>query len=228
MLGALVALAATCHVLPDLRPDAGEPVARGPLWRLLRQPAFVVFLLIAAAVQSSHALYYAFGTLHWRAAGHDEGAIGWLWAEGVIAEIALFAAAPVFARRLGPLGLLALGALAGVVRWSVTACTTDYVALLLVQPLHAFTYGATHMGAVSLIATRVAPGAAATAQSLYGGIANGAAMGLVLLAGGPLFAALGGRAFWAMAVLAALGGLGVLALARHERHSATGRRMPLR
>ena len=48
-----------------------------------------------ALIQSSHAVYYAFGTIHWQAAGHSEAVIGWLWAEGVIAETVLAAASIV-------------------------------------------------------------------------------------------------------------------------------------
>ena len=69
-------------------------------------PAFLLFLGAAAAIQSSHAVYYAFGTLHWRGLGHSEAVIGWLWAEGVIAEILLFAFGSALGSRLSPARLL--------------------------------------------------------------------------------------------------------------------------
>src|SRR5262249_34141478 len=59
--------------------------------KLAHSPSFLLFLLAASMIQASHALYYAFGTLHWRAQGFADGTIGALWALGVIAEIALFA-----------------------------------------------------------------------------------------------------------------------------------------
>jgi PPP family 3-phenylpropionic acid transporter len=42
-----------------------------------------------------------------------------LWAEGVVAEIALFWQSAPLVARLGPLGLMALGGVAGIVRWSL-------------------------------------------------------------------------------------------------------------
>lgn len=60
--------------------------------KLAHSPSFLLFLLAASMIQASHALYYAFGTLHWRAQGLADGTIGALWALGVIADIRLFAA----------------------------------------------------------------------------------------------------------------------------------------
>src|SRR5262245_65405300 len=34
--------------------------------KLAHSPSFLSFLLAASMIQASHALYYAFGTLHWR------------------------------------------------------------------------------------------------------------------------------------------------------------------
>ena len=56
-----------------------------------RNPAFIAVALASGAIQSSHALYYGFSTVEWRAAGFDGTLIGALWGIGVIAEIALFA-----------------------------------------------------------------------------------------------------------------------------------------
>ena len=55
---------------------------------LARNPLFLALLLATALVQGSHAIYYAFGTLHWRSVGISMTDIGQLWAMGVVAEIA--------------------------------------------------------------------------------------------------------------------------------------------
>jgi len=63
---------------------------------------FWLFVVSAAALQSSHQLYYGFGTLYWRGLGFSDTVIGALWAEGVVAEIVLFWwSAPLLAR-FGP------------------------------------------------------------------------------------------------------------------------------
>src|SRR3546814_8893414 len=82
--------------------------------------------------------------------------IGLLWAEGVIAEVLLFACGAKVVQRLGPARMLLLGALAGVVRWTLLAASTDLAVLFAAQALHAFTFGAAHLGAIAFIA-RAAP-----------------------------------------------------------------------
>ncbi len=144
--------------LPDIRrPEAAVP-ARAPIRRLLANRGFIAFLVCGGLTQASHAVYYGFATLHWRAAGHGDDLIGLLWAEGVIAEIVLFAVSGRAVRRLGPVRLLALAAAAGVVRWSVLGATTGLAALVAVNFLHAATFGAAHLAAMHFIA-RAVPGA---------------------------------------------------------------------
>lgn len=167
----------------------------------LRLPAFRLLLLLSALIQGSHALYYGFGSIHWAAAGHSATVIGLLWAEGVVAEVALFLWGRGLADRLGPVGLSLLAAGAGVLRWAVTAETTALPALAAVQLLHAATFGAQHLAAMGVLMRVVPPPMAATAQALHSSLGVGLASGGLMLASGPLYAALGGAAFWAMAGL---------------------------
>ena len=41
---------------------------------------FLLFLLAVGAIQASHAMFYVFGVLHWRAQGLSAGYIATLWA----------------------------------------------------------------------------------------------------------------------------------------------------
>ena len=165
----------------------------------------LLFICAAALIQSSHGVYYWFGTLNWKAAGYSEDVIGWLWAEGVAAEIVLFAFGAKLIGRLGPAKLIALGGLAGALRWSVTGISDALPVLVAVQLLHAFTFGATHLGAIYFIARRVPQALSASAQGLYSAIVMGLALGLSALVSGKLYGLYGGGAYPAMAVLAAAG-----------------------
>ncbi|TVR80119.1 MAG: 3-phenylpropionate MFS transporter [Rhodospirillales bacterium] len=216
-LAAVGATAVVTALLPDVRPDTPAPQGRIPLLQVLSVPGFVLFLAAAAAVQGSHAVYYAFGTLHWRAAGYSDAVIGALWAEGVIAEILLFAAGERLIRRFGPARLLVAAGLAGVVRWTVTGLTDALPALVLMQALHAFTFGAAHLAAIHFITRTVPPGLSATAQGLYAAVVMGLALGLMMAASGPLYASFGGAAFLAMAVAAGCAALLAWPLARRDR-----------
>jgi PPP family 3-phenylpropionic acid transporter len=153
-------------LLPDRRVAKPDRALGLPLRQLLRQRDYALFVLAAGLLQASHAVYYGFGSLHWRSAGLSDRLIGLLWSEGVLAEILLFAFSAGMLRRIGPLNLLLLGAGGGIVRWTFTAATSDPVALVGLQLLHGLTFGAAHLGAMHYMARAVSPGLTASAQSL--------------------------------------------------------------
>jgi PPP family 3-phenylpropionic acid transporter len=220
VLGALVFSLGSCLALPEARPGKASR-GRAPLIRVLKTKSFVLFLAAAALVQGGHAVYYAFGTLSWRAAGHSDTVIGLLWAEGVIAEVALFAVGARLLKVITPAGLIALGGAAGALRWAVTGADPDLPVLIVMQLLHAFTFGAAHLGAIHFVARAVPTAESATAQSLYAAASIGAGLGLAMLISGPLYDAFGGGAYYAMAFLSAMGGALGLLLGRRERVSAS-------
>ncbi|MDB5371398.1 MAG: transporter, family, 3-phenylpropionic acid transporter [Belnapia sp.] len=196
---ALTALAA--RGLPALAGEGGG--GRTGFTAPFADPAFRWLLPLSALIQGSHALYYGFATLHWQAAGLSASVIGLLWGEGVVVEVALFLWGRPLVERLGPAGLAALAAAAGLLRWTVLAETTWLPALAVAQLLHALTFGAMHLGAMRVL-VGMPPAQAATAQTLHSSLGVGLASGLLTLGCGPLYAAYGGGAFWAMAGLCAL------------------------
>lgn len=216
VLATVAATALACAFLPDLRTDAAPVSAGLPLARVLEDRGLILMLAAAGLIQGSHAVYYAFGTLHWQAAGMSDDVIGLLWAEGVVCEIVLFAAGAAVLRRIRPPWLIALAGALAAFRWLVLGSTTALPAVIAVQALHAFSYGAAHLGAIHVIAKAVAPALSATAQSLYAALVMGLALGSMLLASGPLYEAFGGGAYFAMAASAALGCALAVMLARRR------------
>lgn len=167
---------------------------------------FQVELQLALVGQAAHAVYYTFGTLNWQRLGLSSMLIGGLWALGVISEIILFAYSARVTARFGPAALLALGGAAGVIRWVLTAFDPGVWLLVLLQCLHAFTFGATHLAAMQFI-TRAAPARlAVTAQGVYAAVSTGIVIGVVTYASGFAYSAFGSLAFLGMAVLCAAGG----------------------
>lgn len=204
-------------ILP--REDAPlQPLRRGVVWReavvLVRQPAFLLFLLAGGLAQSCHAFYYGFGTLNWKALGYSADLIGLLWALGVVAEIVLFSFSDRVVAWLGPVRLLALGALAGLLRWTVLAFSPPLVILLPLQLLHAGTFGAVHLGAMHFIARAVPPHIVGTAQSIYAAVTIGVFMAVGQFASGHLFAIFGATGYLLMSLSSGLALLASLALAR--------------
>ena len=193
-----------CHLVP--RTDtAGTKKFLTPLLNILRNSRLITFIISASLIQASHAVYYGFSTLHWRANGIDELTIGALWAEGVNAEIILFAIAGKYINRIGPMVFLMIGGTAAIIRWIILGCTTDITHLILIQWFHAFTFGATHLAALYYIAKSVPVEFTATAQSLYSSFAVGSTMAFAMLGSGWLYEKFDGIAFFSMAGMAFLG-----------------------
>ena len=183
--------------------------------RLLLDRRQLLFLLAATAIQSSHSVYYGFGSLHWSTLGYSSETIGWLWAEGVVAEIALFAYGAPLLARLGPARLLVLAGGAGMLRWTVMAGAVSLPLLLAVQLLHALTFGAAHLGAMHFMARALPEEWSSTGQSLYSATVSGIGFGVVMAGSGQLYAGLGAISYLVMASLAAIGALAGLMLDHH-------------
>ena len=219
LLATATVLAASCAALPAA--PAARRASRAPAWRFLLDRHFLLFIAATTLIQSSHAVYYAFGTLYWQSLGYADGTIAWLWAEGAIAEVALFYFGAPLVRRLGPHGLLMLGGAGALVRWGATAVATSLPALVVLQPLHALSFAAAHLGAMHFLARAVPPDRAAMAQSLYTAVVNGIGLGVVALGAGALYAAVGGGAYLAMAAMAGVGAVLATRLVRGERYFAS-------
>ncbi|CAA7617070.1 3-phenylpropionate MFS transporter [Magnetospirillum sp. SS-4] len=208
--GLLGLTAVTCAMVPDTRvPPRDEPPP--PLRPLLASGVFLLFLAAASLNQAGHTVYYAFASIHWKASGLSDWAIGLLWSEGVVAEIILFAFSGRVVARFGPARLLLAAALGGALRWAILGITADIAWVAAAQILHAATFGCAHLGAMHFIQRAVPHSLSVRAQGLYAAIAVGLAPGLMTPLGGFLYERGGGSSFLAMAALSA----GSAALAWH-------------
>lgn len=214
MVGGLAAAALAARLLPTPDGPRPPPPALGAALALLGQRRFILLFLAAGAIQSSHGVLYGFSTLHWQAAGHSGALIGWLWTEGVLAEIALFALGARVARAMPAEWLLVLAGGLAILRWVGSGLTTELPALLILQLLHAATYACTHLATLRWMTEHSPPGLQATAQGLFSALALGVMSAVTMALAGRLYADWGGAAFFAMAGLAGLGMVAALALTR--------------
>jgi PPP family 3-phenylpropionic acid transporter len=192
----------------------GRGIDRATVLRLASDPCFVLFLVGVGTVMASHATFYTFGAIQWRAGGLSSAWIGTLWAIGVIAEIALFAWSGAVLARLGALTLLLAGCVGAVLRWAAMSLDPPLAALVPLQVLHGLTYGAAHLGAIHFIGKAVPEEAGGTAQALYSTIAAGVMQGGATMLSGALYAHYGSGAYLAMSAMAAVGCIATLLLAR--------------
>ena len=168
---------------------------------LLGSGAFLVFLFAASLDQGSHAFYYGYGGLHWRALGYSGALIGAIWPLGVVVEALLFSVSLQLFRSIGATRLLLLGAIGCVVRWTILAFDPPLAWVIFAQLLHGATYALAHLGAMYFIVKAVSPRLSATAQSLYAVFSNGIVMGVATFAAGPLYADYGGRTYLLMSAM---------------------------
>jgi len=196
---------AASAILAPFLPEAATPPAAPHAFaglRLFRNPAFRLAVGCTALIQGAHAAYYGFAALFWRSQGFSDTTIGLLIAEGIVAEILLFARGRRLIERLGPAGLTACAAGASVLRWTVTALAPPLPVLAVVQLLHAATFAMQHWSAMLVLSRFVPAERAATAQALHAALGYGAPTGLLMLVSGWLYARHGGLAFLAMAAVA--------------------------
>lgn len=217
VIATLVVVIGVCTMLPDVqpaRPAGAAPPRERMLRRLLANRVFLLFLATTSLIHISHLVYYGFGALHWQAAGISLDMVGMLWAEGVLAEIILFATSAAILRRMSPVCLIMLAGLAGVLRWAVLGLTTEPVVLAVVQALHAFTFGACHIGAMHFLDRAVPRSASAGAQAMYASVATGLLPGAAMLFVGRLYSSLAGAAFFAAAAVALIAAILAMVLER--------------
>lgn len=191
----------TARALPLLARPLGQEMSFNVV---LPKKTVLLGVFAAACVQASHALLYGFSSLQWKDSGIDTSTIGMLWSLGVGAEIVLFYAGKHLVGRIPALYLIALGGIAAGIRFAAFAFDPPLTLIVPLQLLHAFTYGATHLGLMTLLGQNTPAHKSARAQTFSSAVL-GAVMALATITAGPLYARWGVEAY---AVFAALGVLG--------------------
>lgn len=122
LIGAIAINLVGAYLLAPELPTRRKRRSRGnPLkgiFDILRQPVFMLGITTASIIQSSHAVYYAFGTLNWQRQGYADTTIGLLlgrWCRRRDHPVCLFRSRGGAGRRAAPdgagrgRGCLALG-----------------------------------------------------------------------------------------------------------------------
>lgn len=119
---------------------------------ILKKPEVWSLLLVSFLVQLSHGVYYTFFTIQLSELGYQKTTIAWLWALGVIAEIAVFLFMAKLFQKYSVRYLILLSILLTFVRWLMNAYLADYLAwMLIAQLLHAASFGLFHAAGIYLI-----------------------------------------------------------------------------
>lgn len=180
---ALIAATQLMTLATDSMAPAAAPAGAPGFRAALRSPAVIVALVVAALVGTSFGPYYVFFSLYLEQHGYSRGAIGFLWALGVIAEIGVFAYGRTLLARFSIRMLFVLAAAGSALRWAAIGLLVEHpFVIALAQLLHCLGFAVLHLAMV-LTAQRMFPhGLASRGQALFSGIAYGAggALGSVL------------------------------------------------
>lgn len=177
---------------------------RVKLHHLLRERPVLLFILLTSLIQGSHAAYYSFSSIYWKSSGYSEETIGYLWSIGVIAEVIIFAVSRRLLKGWTVQTMFTVACFAVMVRWGLTATSTNLVALVAIQALHSITFALAHLAAIRYI--QLAPSHKMVAiQSLYNAIPLGCVMAVLTSMSGWGYSHFSGQVFWGMAALGLVG-----------------------
>ena len=187
---------------PTLMPvtQQHESHERPKLIALLKNPSVIRFLILVGLIQGSHAAFYSFSSIYWKEAGYQESTIGYLWSLGVVAEVAIFAFSQRLFGGVTIATMFKIAALGVVVRWGMTASTTDLFGLVVVQLLHGITFATAHIAAIRYI-QKSPDNKMVAMQALYNALPLGAFIALMTAVSGWAYEIWGGQLFWLMALM---------------------------
>jgi MFS transporter, PPP family, 3-phenylpropionic acid transporter len=159
-------------------PDAKSSLpgsAHVAIWQVVRRPEVLSFLVACFLMAVAHGPYYAFYSIYLVEHGYSKSAVGWLWALGVICEIAVFLWLPRWMPNVSMVKVLLAALAIAVARFLMIAWGVDYLGwLILAQTLHAATFGAYHVAALALIHRYFHGRNQVRGQGIYNGLTYGA------------------------------------------------------
>jgi MFS transporter, PPP family, 3-phenylpropionic acid transporter len=205
-------------LLPE-DPSRKREATPGPPRSLAAIPAlfsggFLLLLMAASLGQSSHAMLYSFGPVHWAALGFSTFSIGSFWAASIFAEVMLFMFGRNLVERFGAQLLIIGGAAGGAARWLLMSFDPGYAATALIQMGHAISFAMLHLGTMHYMLASVPSHLRNTAQGLYAACSGGIAMSIMMWSTGRLYGAMEGQTYLVMMAVSLCAVSAALALRR--------------
>lgn len=183
-----------------------------PVWNIVRRPEVAAFLAACFLMAAAHGVYYTFYSIYLVDHGYSKGAIGWLWALGVICEVLVFLWMPRLSARFSLQRILLASFILATLRFLMIGWGVRWLwVMLLAQTLHAASFGSYHAAAVALTHRYFRGRHQAKGQGLYTSISFGLGGTLGGLMSGYAWESLGADWAFTLSALCALLGFVVLA-----------------
>jgi len=199
---------AAAHALQPFRPERHgirQKKVHGSGLVIFKQSGILLVILGSALIGASHGFNNMFSVMHWTNVGISTAMASILWAVSVIAEVALMWCFSSLARKFSARKCLLLASMVCAARWFLAGTDPSLVQLFVLQSLHSITFGLTFLATVNFIARRIPEDHAAQAQSVSATLMT-LFMALAFWLSGWLYEQFAGHSYWAMSVLALLGG----------------------
>lgn len=184
-----------------------------PVWNILRRPEVTIFLAACFLMAAAHGVYYTFYSIYLVDHGYSKGAVGMLWALGVVCEVLVFLWMPRLTARFGLQRILLASFLLATLRFLMIGWGVQWLWLVIVaQTLHAASFGSYHAAAVALTHRYFRGRHQAKGQGLYTSVSFGLGGTLGGLMSGYAWESLGAGWSFTLSALCALLGFALLAL----------------
>lgn len=210
VLACILGTLAFTFLVPEAEPPAHASDAL-PIADILKRPAVIALIVACALMAVAHGPYYTFYSIHLVGHGYSKGLTGWLWALGVICEIAVFMRLPRLYAAFTLRGILIASFALAAVRFLLIGWAPDSLALLLfAQVLHAASFGSFHAAAIGIVHQLFRGRHQARGQTIYGSLTYGVGGALGSVASGYAWSGLGAAYTFTFAAACALAGLLIL------------------
>lgn len=224
MLAILIGAVALLMAVPEA-PHVEHIHDHTPIAHVLRQPQVVALMVACALMAVAHGPYYTFYSIYLVGYGYTKGAVGWLWALGVICEIAIFFWMSHLFRAYTLRDVLVASFALTAVRFVIIAWWADSLLLLLLaQTLHAASFGSFHAAALGYVHRFFRGRNQARGQAIYTSLTFGLGGTLGGLYAGYAWERLGAGITFSGAALCAFAGMLILWRKLGDRQSARAAR----
>ena len=151
---------------------------------LLKNKKFLLVIFGCGLVLASHAMYYSFSGIYWRNLEFSLFQIGFLWFWGAFAEIIFFLLIDkIKIRNIFFQAIIFVGIISSL-RWIMTYFFTNFSLLVLIQSLHAFTFGLSHYLVIYYVHMNISENNKLLAISLYHALSSGTMMTILTIFAG--------------------------------------------
>ncbi len=190
--------------IPDAEPPKSTSMKKAG--ELLADKKVIIFLFSAFLMLASHGAYYGFFSIHLENMGFPGRFIGITWGAAIVCEIIVMLKSEAIFKGFSYEKVLVFSFFIAALRWFGLYFAESAISILLLQTLHAVTYGTFHMASVLYI-DQLSP---STSKTIGQAVNNAISYGLGLMFGifvcGLFFEKLGPVLFLGSSLTAFIGG----------------------